>query len=137
MLHEPGSPKTGIPVPLFNLVYHDCVIEPWMMDKVSENEDYMLYALINGGAPYLIREPAYPGIDGSFTMDNDLKLTDDIKRSKVVSDFHEKVAKAELIKHELLDETGRKQASTFANGYKVIVDFDTSSYEILMSDSDS
>ena len=137
MLHEPGSPKAGIPVPLFNLVYHDCVIEPWMMDKVSENEDYMLYALINGGAPYLIREPAYPGIDGSFTIDNDLKLTDDIKRSKVVSDFHEKVAKAELIKHELLDETGRKQASTFANGYKVIVDFDTSSYEILMPDSDS
>ena len=137
MLEKPGSPKKGIPVPLFNLVYHDCVIEPWMMDKVSNDEDYMLYALINGGAPYLIREPAYPGIDGSFAIYNDLKLTDDIKRSKVVSDFHEKVAKAELIKHELLDETGRKQASTFANRYKVIVDFDTSSYEILMSDSDS
>ena len=137
MLEKPGSPKKGIPVPLFNLVYHDCVIEPWMMDKVSNDEDYMLYALINGGAPYLIREPAYPGIDGSFAIDNDLKLTDDIKRSKVVSGFHEKVAKTELIKHELLDETDRKQASTFANGYKVIVDFDTSSYEILMSDSDS
>ena len=134
MLEKPGSPKKGIPVPLFNLVYHDCVIEPWMMDKISNDEDYMLYALINGGAPYLIREPAYPGIDGSFAIDNDLKLTDDIKRSKVVSDFHEKVAKAELIKHELLDETGRKQASTFANGYKVIVDFDTSSYEIVMPD---
>ena len=76
-------------------------------------------------------------MNGAFPIDNDLKLTDDIKRSKVVSDFHEKVAKAELIKHELLDETGRKQASTFANGYRVIVDFDTSSYEILMSDSDS
>ena len=137
MLEKPGSPKKGIPVPLFNLVYHDCVIEPWMMDKVSESEDYMLYALINGGTPYLIRDPAYPGIDGAFTVDNGLKLTDDIKRSKVVSDFHEKVAKAELVKHELLDETGRKQASTFANGYKVIVDFDTSSYEILMSDSGS
>ena len=137
MLEKPGSPKKGIPVPLFNLVYHDCVIEPWMMDKVSESEDYMLYALINGGTPYLIRDPAYPGIDGAFTVDNGLKLTDDIKRSKVVSDFHEKVAKAELVKHELLDEVGRKQASTFTNGYKVIVDFDTSSYEILMSDSGS
>lgn len=130
MLHEPGSPKMGIPVPLFNLVYHDCVIEPWMMDKVSENEDYMLYALINGGAPYLVRDPAYPGIDGSFTIDNDLKLTDDIKRSNVVSEFHEKVAKAELVKHELFDKSGRKQASTFANGYRVVVDFDNSSYEI-------
>ena len=44
MLDRPGSPKKGIPVPLFNLVYHDCLIEPWMMDKVSEEEDYMLYA---------------------------------------------------------------------------------------------
>ncbi len=39
-------PKKGIPVPLFNLVYHDCVIEPWMMDRVSKDEDYMLYALL-------------------------------------------------------------------------------------------
>lgn len=130
MLREPGSDKMGLPIPLFNLVYHDCVIEPWMMDKVSDDEDYMLYALINGGAPYLIRDPAYPGIDGSFTIDNDLKLTDDIRRSKVVSKFHEKVAKSELVTHEFLDEAGRKQVSTFANGYRVEVDFDKGSYKI-------
>lgn len=53
MMKKPGTPKEGVPVPLYNLVYHDCVIQPWMMDKVSEAEDYMLYALLNGGAPYL------------------------------------------------------------------------------------
>ena len=36
------------------------------MDKVSEEEDYMLYALLNGGAPYLIRDAAYPNFDGAF-----------------------------------------------------------------------
>ena len=66
MLDRPGSPKKGIPVPLFNLVYHDCLIEPWMMDKVSEEEDYMLYAVLNGGAPYLVRDGAYQNTDGSF-----------------------------------------------------------------------
>ena len=30
MLKAPGTPREGIPVPLFNLVYHDCVLEPWM-----------------------------------------------------------------------------------------------------------
>ena len=54
MMRRPEEPKQGIPVPLFNLVYHDCVIIPWMMEK-HENEDYMLYALINGGAPYFDR----------------------------------------------------------------------------------
>ena len=66
MMKKPGTPKEGVPVPLYNLVYHDCVIQPWMMDKVSEAEDYMLYALLNGGAPYLIRDAAYPNIDGAF-----------------------------------------------------------------------
>lgn len=54
MLRQPGAPKKGIPVPLFNLVYHDCVVEPWMMEK-HETEDYMLYALLNGGAPYHVQ----------------------------------------------------------------------------------
>ena len=66
MMHEAGEPKQALPVPLYNLVYHDCVIQPWMMDQVSEKEDYMLYALLNGGAPYLIRDGAYPNIDGAF-----------------------------------------------------------------------
>ena len=69
MLRKPGEAKQGIPVPLYNLVYHDCVIEPWMMDKVSEEEDYMLYALLNGGAPYLIRDAAYPNFDGGFEVE--------------------------------------------------------------------
>lgn len=126
MLQKPGTPRNGIPVPLFNLVYHDCLIEPWMMDKMDE--DYMLYALLNGGAPYLVREPAYLGIDGSFAVK---KLSDeDIKRCKVVSDLHSKVAKSELVKHEILDDFGKVQSSTFANGYKVTVNFNTSSYEI-------
>ena len=31
-----------------------------MMDRVSEQEDYMLYALLNGGAPYLRRDAGLP-----------------------------------------------------------------------------
>lgn len=34
-------------------------------NRVSKDEDYMLYALLAGGAPYLVRDGAYPNTDGA------------------------------------------------------------------------
>ena len=130
MLDRPGSPKKGIPVPLFNLVYHDCLIEPWMMDKVSEEEDYMLYAVLNGGAPYLVRDGAYQNTDGSFAGGVEITIEDQIKRCKVVSDLHEKVAKCEMVRHEMVDGNPEVQRTTFADGTVVTVDFQTQTYQI-------
>lgn len=129
MLRKPGSPKFGVPVPLFNLVFHDSLIEPWMMDQVSEDEDYMLYAVLNGGAPYLLRDGAYPNFDGSFeTMG--LGLKEDIKRCDVVCELHEKVAKCEMVRHELVDGEYTVQRTVFADGTSVTVDFGKQTYEI-------
>lgn len=130
MLETPGAPKKGIPVPLFNLVYHDCVIEPWMMDKVSDTEDYMLYALLNGGAPYLVRDGAYPNFDGAFDDKIALKIEEDMKRCKVVSELHEKVAKCEMIYHEFVEGNPQIQRTEFSDGTKVTVNFETLSYTI-------
>ena len=129
MLREPGSPKYGIPIPMFNLVYHDCLIIPWMMEKLS-GEDYMLYALLNGGAPYLVRDPAYMGIDGAFTPEEEMPWKMHLERVRAVSDFHEKVGEVELVRHEILDEKGYRQRSSFANGYTVEVDFKEGRYQI-------
>lgn len=130
MLREPGTPKEGVPVPLYNLVYHDCVIEPWMMDKVSEKEDYMLYALLNGGVPYLIREGAYPNTDGSFEVDEEVALEEHIRRSRVVAKLHEKVAKCEMVRHEMVDGDYQIQKTTFSDGTTVTVDFRNQEYSI-------
>lgn len=130
MLDRPESPKKGIPVPLFNLVYHDCLIEPWMMDKVSEEEDYMLYAVLNGGAPYLVRDGAYQNTDGSFAGGVEISIEDQIKRCKVVSDLHEKVAKCEMVRHEMVDGNPEVQRTTFADGTVVTVDFQAQTYQI-------
>lgn len=89
MLRPSETPKKGIPVPLFNLVYHDCVIEPWMMDRVSKDEDYMLYALLAGGAPYLVRDGAYPNTDGAFDGEK-ISLEEMTERCRVVTELHEK-----------------------------------------------
>lgn len=131
MLEAPGSPKQGIPVPLYNLVYHDCVIQPWMMDKVSEEEDYMLYALLNGGAPYLIREAAYPGIDGAFLAEkNAADIKETIQRCNTVSGLHEKVAKCEMLRYEIDKENPGIHRSFFSDGTVVEVDFRKQTYNI-------
>lgn len=129
MLREPGSPKFGVPVPLFNLVFHDCLIEPWMMDQVSGNEDYMLYAVLNGGAPYLLRDGAYPNFDGSFETLG-IGLKEEIKRCDVVCELHEKVAKCEMVRHEMVNGDYAIQRTVFADGTTVTVDFKNQTYEI-------
>jgi hypothetical protein len=122
MMNPPGTPKEGIPVPLFNLVYHDCLVEPWMMDKVSDQEDYMLYAVLCGGAPYLVREPAYPGIDGAFDQQA-MPLEDQAKRCNKVSALYRKVAESEMVSHAFVDGDFRRQRVQYANGISVVVDF--------------
>ena len=53
-----------------------------------------------------------------------------MERVGIVSDFHENVGDAELVKHEILDDKGLRQRSTFENGYAVEVDFQAGSYRI-------
>lgn len=129
MLKKPGTPKDGIPVPLFNLVYHDCVIQPWMMDRPEGAEDYMLYALINGGAPYLLRDGAYPNTDGAFAQD-EAHMPELIARCQVVSDLHSKIAKCELLSHRFDPDNWKIQESVFADGTKVTVDLEKQTYTI-------
>ena len=131
MLRAPGSPKKGIPVPLFNLVYHDCLILPWPMDHGEGQEDYMLYALINGGAAYLDKDGAYPGIDGAFDdAARNRELDESIARYRVVADLQEKVAKLELVRHEFDESDWRRQKSVFADGTEVSVNLADGSFEI-------
>ena len=126
-MHESGR-SAGLGIPLFNLVYHDCVIIPWMMDCPSD--DYMLYALLNGGAPYFRRDAAYPNIDGAFTK-GVLSPQEQKERCEIVSAFHEKVAGKEMLAHHFLDEKGRRQKTIFSDGSQVIIDLDLGTYELI------
>ncbi len=131
-MEEPDAPRQGVPVPLFDLVYHDCVIIPWMMEK-HENEDYMLYALLNGGAPYLRRDPAYVGIDGAFSG-KEQSIEEAISRAEIVSSLHERVAMKEMISHRFVSGYD-VQETTFAEPdgsekVRVRIDTRTGEYEI-------
>lgn len=130
MMHQPGTPQNGIAVPLFNLVYHDCVIEPWIMDKVSEYDDYMLYALLNGGAPYFIRDAAYQNIDGAFQTDFSFTEKESYERCQIVAKLHERIAKCEMVSHEFIDNNYQIQRTTFSDGTTVTIDLTKQSYQI-------
>ncbi len=118
-----------MPVPLYNLVYHDCVIEPWMMERVVDGDDYMLYALLNGGAPYLIRDAAYIGVDGDMDDEQRAGTENDIERCHTVAAFHERVGMQELVRHEFVDDDPLVQRWVFADGTAVTCDF-TQTYRI-------
>lgn len=130
MLEKPGAPRRGIPVPLFNLVYHDCMILPWPMDRLPDTEDYMLYALLNGGAAYLDKDGAYPGCDGAFDTARESQLEEEIARWRQVAALQERVAKCEMLRHEFLDGNLNRQRTLFSDGTTVTVDLAAGTYEI-------
>lgn len=132
MMRQPGSPRIGIPVPLFNLVYHDCLIIPWMMEKYPD-EDLMLYALLNGGAPYFIRDGAYADTDGSFRGHILLSEMEMAERCSIVTGLHKKIAECEMLSHAFIDGQISRQKTTFSNGITVEINLDTQKYVITVN----
>lgn len=120
----PLSPKyddgkaRGIPVPLFNLVYHDCLIIPWNMRDgfwgIPKPDSGFLHGMLNGGIPYL-----------SINADHD-----EIAKCKVICDLHERIGMSEMLRHEFVNGDYRIQKTIFADGTQVCVNFDTGEYSI-------
>jgi len=114
-----GGNAVGIPVPLFNLVYHDSILTPWNMGDdggwgIPNGDAGRLHCLLNTGLPYV-----GPGDDAP-----------QIERVKEAARLAQRCATLEMTNHEFLDATHRKQRTTFADGTRVTVDFKTKEYAI-------
>lgn len=109
-------PYVLTPVPLFNLVYHDCIIVPWELGEepwgIPKGKDGYLYALLNGGMPYL-----------SLNADEE-----ELRRVLVACDFQSKVCFEEMERHEIVSP-GVERA--YYASYAVEVDFNEKKYEII------
>lgn len=108
-------PYELVPVPLFNLVFHDCMIVPWDIGEdpwgLPKGKDGFLYALLNGGTAYL-------------PLDAD---EEQMRRAAEVCEFYEKVCKEEMIRHE---RCGENVERAWFESYMVEVDFRKKSYRI-------
>jgi len=117
---NPGSgPAMGIPVPLFDLVYHDAIILPWgTSDKggwgIPDTDSNYLHGLLNAGIPYLSLDPG----------------KEELAKVRKMCDLHKRVGLLEMTNHEFLDPSRRRQRATFADGTTVTVDFDSGKYTI-------
>lgn len=113
----------GIAVPLANLVYHDCVVVPWSIEGIGgwgipDGDSDKLHCILNAGIPYF-----NPGKD-------DLETAQKIKELKKVSEVQAKLFDQELINHEFLDSSFRRQRTTYANGVTIEVDFENQTYKV-------
>ena len=122
--HDKPTPF-GIPVPLFNLVWHESLIIPWTkifktdFDRwkcIPYTDTPYLHALLNGDTIYLPIEPN----------------EDEIDVCNKVLELHKRVALEEMVEHRFLDDSYRVQQTVFSDGTKVTVNFDTDEYKISM-----
>lgn len=117
----PPNHHVGIPIPLLNLVWHDCVITPW--DSLTHNRGVFgipegdwgfLNAILNGGTTYISIEEDEKGLE----------------LCNIVTKLHEKVACLEMVSHEFIENNWRHQRTTFADGTNVEVNYDTGDWTI-------
>lgn len=118
----------GIPVPLNNLVLHDCVFVPWVAKSVlawgvPKGDSGKLHCILNAQTPYI--EP----------FENEDLLSDDALKTEIASvqelcAIQAELYNQEMMSHKFLNASRRKQQTTYGNGTVITVDFDTQSYTI-------
>ncbi len=120
----PDKTNVGIPIPLFNLVFHDCIVIPWdgMHRRgawgIACTDQPYLWALLCGNTVYYF-----------MNMDKE-----DVEYGKIALELYGQVAHCDLTKHEILNETARARRSTFSDGTVVEADFDSGEFCITYPD---
>jgi len=100
-----GNEGACVPVPLYNLVYHDAIITQ------SGGFEDPVRCILNAG---------YVQIDAKF----------DLEVLKVVTTLQKRVGLLEMIDHEFLKDSYRKERTTFSDGTTITVDRDAGTWEI-------
>lgn len=121
---DPNDTPSGIPVPLCELVYHDCIITPWYGIRkrggfcIPGNDCGFMYATLYGDTM---------GIDDELSAE-------DAEYIKPLLEMHKKLAFSEMLDHEFIDGSLRRQRTRFANGITVEIDMDEMSRKIYDAD---
>lgn len=130
-----GGKPVGIPVPITNLVYHDCVFVPWLVDGrdfwgIPDGDSGKLHCILNAQTPYLSpfvkkKDP----IDDSELLDDET-LQKSIEEVNEISAINAFLYDKELVSHKFLDKSLRRQQTVFSDGTTISVDFDKNTYEV-------
>lgn len=133
---ENGEP-VGIPAPIASLVFHDCIMLPWNCGNnwgIPKGDNGDLYCILYSGMPYF-----NPFGESFSSIGTDKRISDsellpdellikEIDRVKEISRIQAKLYNKELISHKFLDDSYRKQQTTYSDGTVITVDFDKNTY---------
>ncbi len=111
--HHSGG-EYGIEIPLLNLVYHDCVVTPWMGRKHKDSWHKSGYARawLHGNPLYL-----------SITADEE-----EIAEITEVCRNAEKLALQRMMRHEFVSADGNVQRTVFEDG--TVIEANLATYEV-------
>lgn len=116
-------------VPLWELVFHDCIISTWYW---GDSSDFLLVAapevtakkdafnILYGTMPMM-----WANDEGSWVKDREMFLRTYRNTSKI----HEALATAEMLSHEFVTPDRAVQRTRFSNGTEVVVNFGGEPYE--------
>lgn len=126
---QEGGVAIGIPVPILNLVYHDCIMIPWLNKGVGgwgipDGDSAELHCALNAGMPYF--EP----FDSRDDLLPDVQLKKEIAHVRRLAKIQAALCDQEMVCHRFLDETGRCQRTVYADGTAITVDFDRGTYTV-------
>lgn len=135
---QENGEAVGIPVPLGNLVYHDCLMVPWNWFNnwgIPKGEDGDLYGTLNAGMPYIhpygneLKKIGTDNRTADVGMMNDNELKKELARIAPLCELQAKLYNKEMVKHEFLGSY-RIQKAVYADGTTVTIDLDKGTYKI-------
>ena len=133
---QENGQAVGIPIPLGNLVFHDCIMVPWNWFNnwgIPKGDDGDLYCALCAGMPYLHCFGTGLSKVGTDSRTADTELLDDeslkkeIARVKPLCDLQARLYNKEMVKHEFLGSY-RQQKATYSDGTTVTIDLDKNTY---------
>jgi hypothetical protein len=115
IINQSGGIGKTIPVPLYNLVYHDAVMISF--GGRGDDKKNLLLGILCAGVPELplAREET------------------DAKRMALIHEMaalHKRLAYVEMTNHEFLDDERRQERTTYADGTTVMVDWDAETVKV-------
>lgn len=132
-----GEPY-GIPIPLFNLVYHDCLFIPWGYSLnwgIPKGESAHLHCALNAGMPVINpfgRETIKLGKDlrpNDYCLIADDKLKKEIEKVNKLAEISKRLYDKELIQFKLCTNNGKIQKNYYSDGTVIKADFEIGRYE--------
>lgn len=138
LVPQENGEAIGIPVPLGNLVYHDCVMVPWNWFNnwgIPKGEDGDLYGALNAGMPYIhpygtaLKKIGKDNRTADFNMLEGEALVKELERIKPLCELQARLYNKEMVSHTFI-EGYRKQKAVYSDGTAVTIDLDAGTYKI-------